>query len=130
MSLFQNKNFLSHSGKKLDWKVECGNLYTDDWATIASLIADRIIFSQCVGVPRGGLELAAELEQYEVYNSNILLIVDDVLTTGKSMEEARVHSKKWAKTCNQKITGVVLFARGPCPDWVTPIFQLHEKFRP
>lgn len=53
-----------------------------------------------------------------------ILIVDDVLTTGRSMEElkegySRSHQGNW----EVEFIGAVLFARGPCPSWVKPIFQ-------
>jgi hypothetical protein len=53
------------------------------------------------------------------------LIVDDVLTTGASMEAAR--AKLWPGSLP---LGVVIFARGPCPDWVWPIFRLDPTFGP
>lgn len=42
--------------------------------------------------------------------------MDDVLTTGAmtSMEEAR----------HGEAIGFVLFARGQCPSWVTPLFTM------
>lgn len=49
-----------------------------------------------------------------------LLIVDDVLTTGRSMEKQR--SKREAK-------GIVLFARGPCPLWVEAVWMLLRWLR-
>jgi orotate phosphoribosyltransferase len=49
------------------------------------------------------------------------LIVDDVLTTGKSMEEMR------KKHSNVLTIGVVLFARGKCPKWVEPIFNMWDE---
>ena len=53
------------------------------------------------------------------------LIVDDVLTTGKSMNEIyeHLHTKH-----DKKTKGVVVFARSGCPDWITPIFQLNKIF--
>lgn len=50
------------------------------------------------------------------------VIVDDVLTTGESMEEMRLHY-------SSRTIGVVLFARGKCPDWVTPIFSLCSDLK-
>jgi len=44
------------------------------------------------------------------------LIVDDVLTTGTSMIEMQ---KQYPNAI-----GVVMFARGPCPSWVSSIFSL------
>ena len=60
-------------------------------------------------------------------NSNIL-IVDDVLTTGKSMIERRQQLIDH-KIKKELIKGVVLFSRGKCPKWVTPIFTLNKKWQ-
>ena len=48
-----------------------------------------------------------------------LLIVDDVLTTGTSMEKMK---KKYP---DDIIVGIVLFARAECPKWVQPLFRLY-----
>jgi hypothetical protein len=72
-------------------------------------------FYGVIGIPTGGLKLAQQLEQYAV-DDGYLLIVDDVLTTGGSMMSMR---KQYPEA-----RGLVVFARGPCPAWVTPIFQM------
>ena len=46
------------------------------------------------------------------------LIVDDVLTTGGSMVDHR------AALGGSRCKGVVIFARGECPSWVVPLFQM------
>ena len=96
----------------LSWKIECDDLTQMDWACLAEVISRRFLFSEVVGVPRGGLALAKALQPY--CTSGPRLIVDDVLTTGQSMEGVRRY---------QDDVGVVVFARGPCPDWVYPIFR-------
>lgn len=53
---------------------------------------------------------------------NLHLIVDDVLTTGGSMEIAR-HNYLVANP-GSDVLGAVVFARGPCPDWITPLFRV------
>jgi len=53
-----------------------------------------------------------------------LLIVDDVLTTGSSMEEVRKEMGTYYQS-----EGFVLFARGECPDWITPLFQMPGAIR-
>ena len=119
MSLFQKQNIILHSGQKSDFKIECDDLTYNDVKTLSYLISKRFKFFSVFGVPSGGLKLAEELKQY---CSNDLgypvLIVDDVLTTGESMEE-------FVKKNNVKNPlGVVIFARGKCPIWITPIFQM------
>ena len=81
----------------------------------ALLISKRFIFSAVHGVSRVGFPIASALQKYCTRAPEARLIVDDVLTTGLAMEMARK---------NQADIGVVLFARGPCPDWVWPVFQL------
>lgn len=117
MSLFVNQTFVSHSGKVLDFKIDCDALTDADLATLASVIAKRFKFGAVEGVPRGGLRLAEALQPY--VTKGPALIVDDVLTTGASMEQAR-------KALTDR--GVVIFARGPCPSWITPIFKLDGEF--
>jgi hypothetical protein len=111
--LFKTGAFVLHSGEQSQWKIDCDVLTDEDWATLAHLIADQIIFSAVEGVPEGGLKLAAALHKL-CYETGPLLIVDDALTTGASME-------KWR--CGREAIGVVLFARGQCPAWVRPVFQ-------
>lgn len=117
MTLFVDHSFVSHSGKPLDFKIDCDALSDDDLATLAIIIAKRIKFRAVEGIQRGGLRLAAALQQYVTKGPR--LIVDDVLTTGASMEQAR-------KALTDR--GVAIFARWPCPPWITPIFKLDGKF--
>ena len=54
-----------------------------------------------------------------------ILICDDVLSTGNSMDARR----KEVVEKNEKgttIIGVVVFARGKCPDWITPLFSMSD----
>ncbi len=114
-NLFQLENFKSHSGEILPWKIDCDALTMEDWSCLAEMIFDRVgKFINVEGVPRGGLTLANHLMLY-AYVPGPLLIVDDVLTTGESMERHRN---------GRDAIGAVVFARGPCPSWVTPIFQM------
>lgn len=90
MSLFQLGKFISHAGNELDWKIECDALTDDDWECLAKMIADRIMFHEVVGIPRGGDKLAAALKKYCEPQNDVVtyrLVVDDVWTTGKSMKE-------------------------------------------
>lgn len=122
MALFKPGDFTAHSGITLPWKVNCDALTYKDWECVAS-IASALIgpFGNVEGVPLGGFEFAEALREYSFHTSpsetryTELLIVDDVLTTGDSMN-------RWRG--GRKATGIVLFARGTCPDWVTPIWTL------
>jgi len=114
--LFQLGEFCSHSGARLPWKIDCDALTAQDLACIAYIIAKkRVWFSKVEGVPRGGSKLAVALSPY-IKRAGPLLIVDDVLTTGKSMNAHRA---------DRLAIGAVIFARGPCPNWITSVFQMH-----
>lgn len=117
--MFNTKDFTTHSGEKGTWKIECDDLTDNDLQTLAKLISDKIWFSEVHGIPTGGEKLAAALKQYE-RPGGCFLIVDDVLTTGRSMNEAR---KKFGKL---NTTGVVIFSRKKLDEyhWIKAIFQL------
>ena len=116
-ALFQQGAFTLSNGDLSLFKIECDALTDRDWATLAWMIAARIQFSRVVGVPRGGLKLAAELEIYAEAEGPTL-IVDDVLTTGASMEAARAG-------IDGPSVGAVVFSRGIPAGWITPLFQMH-----
>ena len=118
-TLFEWGEFTSHSGLTLSWKIKCDSLTDRDWATIARAISGQIEFRAVVGVPTGGLKFAKALLVYLKKKASLTLLVDDVLTTGKAMEELRA-------SCPEPVRGIVLFARGPCPNWIIPIFALNK----
>ena len=122
MSLFVDNEFTGHAGARLKFKIECDALTDQDIETIAAIIARTYTFSKVHGVPRGGLRLAQALQKH-VSSEGPVLIVDDVLTSGMSMEEAR-------KEYDGETLGVVIFARGLCPPWVKAVFQLSQWFGP
>jgi len=120
-TLFQKADFILHSGSKSDFKIECDSLTDDDIETIAYLISKNIKFKDALGVPRGGLRLEKALEKY-ASDRGCHLIVDDVLTTGNSME--RLKNEAYGESAIG-VRGVVIFSRNICPYWITPIFQMH-----
>ena len=121
-NLFVETPFIGHSGGYLPWKIECEALTEEDWACLAKLISKKHAFKEVVGIPEGGLPLARALEQYRRSDSHIVLIVDDVLTTGQSMDT----EKRRIDYLPQNIFGIVVFARTTPPPWVRSIFQLGE----
>lgn len=124
MNLFINEPFTSHAGLFLDWKIECDALTDADLETIAAIVARRCIFGNVIGIPRGGLRLAEVLKPYCNRLSNVVLLVDDVLTTGSSMIAERASLGSGYETI-----GFVIFARGECPEWIMPLFWLSEVFQ-
>lgn len=118
MNLFRHSEFKAHSGEILRWKINCDALVPADWRCLARIVTEIVgPFGAVEGVPRGGLWLATALWPW--ITKGPLLIVDDVLTTGASMEEQRAD--------RSNTIGAVIFARGPCPSWVTPVFQMHHR---
>lgn len=120
LPLFQSGNFTLHSGSKSSWKISCDTLTDRDWETIAYMIQEKLKFGKVIGIPTGGLKLAKALEQYATAGAT--LIVDDVLTTGKSMEEMKA-------TCDGEVIGAVVFARGECSTWIHPLFSMGQRLR-
>ena len=115
-SLFVKQDLILHSGEKSDFKIECDALTDEDLECLAYLVSKKYSFFRVRGVPTGGERLAAKLEKYESDDAEDFLLVDDVLTTGNSME----HCKKQILG---NVNGVVIFARGNCPEWIEPIFK-------
>jgi len=115
-SLFQLGNFTLHSGSKSYYRINCDVLTDDDWSALARMVYERVDrFREVVGIPQGGLKLAEALKPYCAPILRYpILIVDDVLTTGNSMKELR---KEIGTVC----IGAVVFARGKCPSWITPV---------
>jgi len=104
-----------HSGITSHWKIDCDALTEHDWECLAAMAAEIAPpFHSVLGVPRGGFKFASALKKYRRADSDHTLLVDDVLTTGRSMEHWRLRND----------VGLVVFARGKCPDWVTPLFQM------
>ncbi len=119
MELFQLGDFTLSSGAKAKWKIECDALDQTDWDALAEMIASIVgPFSSVEGVPRGGL-LLAECLGSRMVGTGRHLIVDDVLTTGSSMERLRKF--------HPDAIGAVVFARGPCPSWIKALFQMPEE---
>ena len=123
--LFESGSFKLHSGEVSQFKIECDVLQPHSLETLCAIVAEKYIFGEVIGVPTGGIRIEKMLKKYCVPTNEYVLIVDDVLTTGESMEEIR--TKILEETPNVLINGVVLFARGECPDWVDAVFQMWNN---
>ena len=128
MNLFVKGQFTSHSGLVLPFKINCDALTDEDLDCLASIAHERLQLpwkdiGKVVGVPRGGLRLAAILQQYAGHGP-LKLIVDDVLTTGHSMAAMRAE-ELWPETC----LGLVIFARSEPESWIQTIFRLNRFLR-
>lgn len=120
-NLFEKKIFTMHSGDVGHWKIECDALTDNELDTLAYIISQKLEFGTVIGIPRGGIRIARALEKYKS-NQGLCLVVDDVLTTGSSMTEVKNQHK------DKDVIGIVLFARGKCPDWIIPVFQMSRFF--
>ena len=127
VNLFERGKFTSNAGITLHYKIECDSLTEEDIATLAEIIGERTGFSKVISVPRGGDKLATALEKYEDIAYDTILIVDDVLTTGGSMERVKKQVMHDYSDEYDEIIGIVLFAREKCPDWITAVFQMWDN---
>lgn len=120
MSLFKHGEFVLHSGDKADFLIDCYALTQMDIDALAAFVAPRLKpFAEVKPIPKGGARFGTALMPYRSAVGG-LLVVDDVLTTGSSMEAARGD--------REDVQGVVLFARGPYPTWVRPIFVIPGRW--
>ncbi len=125
MTLFENGEFKSHSGKTLPFKIDCDYLNNDDIDCIAKYISSKCTFGMVIGIPYGGDRLTDALEQYVKPNAPFnVLIVDDVLTTGASMEYEKASMLEHVH--NDDIIGWVIFARTEPEPWVNYMFKTSE----
>ena len=127
--LFQAIDFTSHAGKALNWKIECDALSTQEWDCLAQMIYEYEPrnFGEVVGIPRGGLPLARALEGYATGNDDDpILIVDDVLTTGGSMNTFQMDYFR-NRDPRRGYIGWVVFSRAPLEHangWINALFMM------
>lgn len=114
--LFQLGIFTLHSGEKASFKIDCDALTESDMECIAWMLNLKLPpFGTVEGIPRGGMRLAVAMEKYITPSSKRILLVDDVYTTGMSMEVARGL---------RHVTGAVIFARNKPSYWIVPLFSM------
>lgn len=105
------------------FKIDCDSLTDADLVALATEIYVRTrTFSRVFGVPRGGFRLAEALRRYQVPEDPHVLVVDDVLTTGRSITTERERRAREFPDCT--VMGAVLFARGDWPAWAMPLFVM------
>ena len=126
--LFQSIDFKSHSGLDLTWKIEMDVLSDQAWSTICKMILEVTPpFREAVGIPRGGVKLANLLNKHASKDTgDPICIVDDVLTTGESMNDFKIK-RQWRNPTDH--IGWVVFARVQPPNWVQALFQMPQKIQ-
>ncbi len=127
MNLFNvsksGQNHQLFSGKQSHFRIDAEHFEEEDIENIAWLFAQTTSFGFVISIPRGGNMFADALRKLSTKESDTVLIVDDVLSTGKSMQS---YYDLFSK--DKEVKGVVLFSRGETPDWITAIFQLPKTF--
>jgi len=123
IDLFQKIDFTSHAGLDLTWKIEMDALTPDEWECIAHMIMELSPpFKEAIGIPRGGNILGKLLNQHGTgKREQPICIVDDVLTTGGSMNDFKAK-RQWRNP--SEYIGWVVFARNKPPSWVKALFQM------
>lgn len=114
-----------HSGMLSLFKIDADALTPQDCDAVAHLLGPHIgPFGSVEPVPSTSHVPRWLAEAFDPYKSiNPLdwpLIVDDVLNTGMSMEEQRD---------GRNAHGVVIFAWGEPPPWVTTVLMVHPTVR-
>jgi hypothetical protein len=126
MTMFRLGRTVLSSGAVSEFKIEYDAATDDDVACHAWMIRQLVgPFRSVHGVPRGGLRLEKALTPY-CGDSGPALVVDDVLTTGRSLLAfgGSLGLGQWA--------GAVAYARGRCPVGVSALFQMPDlpQFNP
>ena len=125
-NLFTSGDFISHAGLPLKWKIECDAIRPEEWDCLAQMIMEyhgSMPFREVKGIPTGGQALASALDKYKSPDADdIVMVVDDVWTTGMSMRDfvkenypgyLKAQVKKW-----------VVFARRPPDDGTRALFTM------
>lgn len=115
MTLFKSGDFILPTGERTDWVINCDSLTDEDMQTLARIAADLLPpFGAVIPVMRNGPRFAQALTRY-TQEGGRLLIAEDVVTTGNSMEEIRD-----GRDC----LGIAIFARRPPPVWITALWTM------
>lgn len=115
---------LKNNQEPSHFRIDEEEISDKDLEYVAWLYSRTQKYGLVLSIPTGGDRFAKFLRAYsDVVNSSTVLIVDDVLTTGTSMNELKNMMDR-----KLDIRGVVLFSRGETPDWITPIFQMPRQF--
>lgn len=118
--IFELRRTTLSSGLVSGWRCNFERFDGPSVWCFATLIARRVgAFGRVEGVPTGGDALARCLARWEQPTSDVLLIVDDVLTTGESIRRQRN---------GRKAVGWVVFDRSAefgieRPSWVHALWR-------
>lgn len=111
-----------HSGRESIFKIDCDHLTDDEVEAGCALLAKFLpSFGAVSGVPTGGLRMEQAMKKH-LTDSSVRLIVDDVWTTGRSVNNF-IAANFPHEHC---ITGV-FFARGIMPNDAWALFHLTPR---
>ena len=138
--MFRSGQFIGTSGRTLFGKIECDDLTKEDYnfiieqtiRIIQNYRPNYVDFQEALPVPSGGNIFAEKLNNLSPKfrwknDSNLILIVDDVYTTGKSIN--KIYNDSLIKYPKEKYEylGIVIFNRSNnIPSWIQPIFSLNS----
>jgi hypothetical protein len=115
-SLFERVSFTLPSGESTNWRIDCSALSEGDLECLAQLAATRVgNFGRVEPISPTARPFADALRRHAT--GGPVLLVDDVLASGATMEDYRG---------DREAVGVVIFARGPAPEWVRPLFYVGD----
>jgi pyrimidine operon attenuation protein/uracil phosphoribosyltransferase len=120
-NIFQAFDFTLPNGDPSIFKIECDNLTDEDIECFAKMVG-HVSFKSVEGIPRGGVRFAKALLKYIDPESEVHLVVDDVLASGTAMTNAMQAAFDGGE---EVVRGVVIFSRGPKINNCVPIFQMH-----
>ncbi len=120
-NIFQLFDFTLPNGDSTIYKIECDHLTNEDIECFAKMVG-HVSFKSVEGIPRGGVAFAKALEKYIDPDSEVHLVVDDVLASGKSITDAMQAAFDRGE---EVVRGIVIFSRGPKINNCVPIFQMH-----
>lgn len=125
-ALFRLGDFTLAGGQRSTWKLDCDALTDDDWRCLAAMLAERVPpFGLVYGVPTGGYPLATALDRHVTTSSDLVLVADDVYTTGGSLERF-IDSRIRPAHPDAALHRAVVFARNDPPaGWGTVLVSVH-----
>lgn len=112
-----------HSGIPSSFKFDCDDLSRYDCIAAAKWLVPIIgSYSMVEAVPSSSPSVRWFAHGFmgHVSSSGPVLIVDDVFTTGGTME---------AQRAGRDAMGAVIFSRGECPSWIVPLLELNPCCR-
>lgn len=118
-SLFETGSFKLANAGYSSFRINADVLTVDDWNALTHLALQIIPpFGSVVPVPTGGIPFADALKPYTTEGP--VLVVDDVLTTGKSIIDMSAQFEDSIL--------LVAFSRMPRAQWFHTIFTLDYRF--